>query len=311
MDKPYTTYEEQVELLKKKGLIINDEAEAIMLLKKCSYYGLISGYKKPFKSSDKCTYKPHTTIQDIHALYIYDMELRELFLKYILIIENHVKSLISYSFCQTYGALESDYLNANNYNYISTKQEAINKLITKLSTAMCDYDSHPYLQHQRDNHGNIPLWVLTRVITIGMISKMYSLLKPQVQTLISKEFEYVTEGALANMIDLLSRFRNVCAHNERLYDYKYHTGAIPTTDVHRQMGLNDAKKKLGKKDLFAVVIVFKYLLPAEDFEGFLVKFDDLTKGLLNKTKMIQEAQILKLMGFPANWREIKGCEKKL
>ena len=59
------------------------------------------------------------------------------------------------------------------------------------------------------------------------------------------------------------------------------------------------------------MIVFKYLLPAEDFEGFLVKFDDLTKGLINKTKMIQEAQILKLMGFPANWREIKGCEKKL
>lgn len=310
-DKPYTTYDEQLQILNEKHLVISDSDEAIKLLKRCSYFGLITGYKHPFKDKNGY-YKIHTTIKDIYALYKYDMELRELFLKYILVIENHVKSLISYYFCESYGDLETAYLNANNYDYIITKQDDINKLISKLKYAMTDCDSHPYLQHQRDNHGNIPLWVLTRVLTIGIISKMYSLMKPETQTLICKEFPFVTEEELSQMIDLLSRFRNVCAHNERLYDYKYLKGEIRTTDVHKMLNLKKQKGYYvqGKKDLFALVIVFKYLLTDDDFSLFIDKFDEVTNQLLKETNILQRSQILKLMGFPQNWLDIKDCPKE-
>ncbi len=309
-DKPYTTYEEQLRILDEKHLVISDREEAISLLKRCSYFGLIAGYKHPFKDKNG-NYKVHTTIKDIYALYRYDMELRELFLKNILVIENHIKSLISYYFCKSFGELETAYLNANNYDYNITKQDDINKLISKLKYAMNDCDSHPYLQHQRDNHGNIPLWALTRVLTIGIISKMYSLMKPQTQTLICKEFPYISEEELAKMIDLLSRFRNVCAHNERLYDYKYLKGDIRTTDVHKILNLRKQKGYYvqGKKDLFAVVIVFKYLLSDEEFSLFIDKFDYATNQLLSETRILQQGQILKLMGFPQNWHDIKACSK--
>ena len=308
MDKPYTTYEQQLQILIDKRLVIQDTEEVIDLLKRCSYFGLITGYKHPFKDKQGL-YKVHTTISDIYALYRYDMELRGLFLKYILVIENHIKSLISYYFCMTYGECEAAYLNANNYDYTAAKQDDINKLIGKLKHAMTDYDTHPYLQHQRDKHGNIPLWVLTRVLTIGIVSKMYSLLRPQTQTLISKEFKFVTEKELAQMIDLLSRFRNVCAHNERLYDYRYLKGEIRTTAVHKKLGLKKKKGYYlqGKKDLFAVVIIFKYLLTDEDFGDFIEKFKLVTNKFLEETNIIQETQILKMMGFPQNWYDIKGC----
>ena len=310
MDKPYTTYEEQVKILDNKKLIIKEKERVIYLLKKCGYFGLITGYKHPFKGKDG-NYKKHTTIDDIYALYQYDMELRELFLRYILVIENKLKSLISYSFCEKYGDLESDYLNVTNFDYISSKQEDINKLIGKLQRAMNSSEKHPYVQHQRERHGNIPLWALMRVLTLGMVSKMYSLLKSEAQALVSKEFESVREDELTQMVDLLSRFRNVCAHNERLYDYKYLMGEIKTTNVHRSLNL---KKKgdyyeQGKKDLFAVAIVFKYLLDKDEFDTFIDRFDELTNRLLEDTRIIQKAQILKLMGFPENWKEIKDCAK--
>ena len=312
MDKPYTTYDEQLQILTDKHLAIADKEEATELLKRCSYFGLITGYKHPFKDKNGF-YKVHTTIKDIYALYKYDIELRGLFLKYILMVENHIKSLISYYFCETYGDLETAYLNANNYDYILSKQDNINRLIGKLKGAMHDCDSHPYIRHQRDNHGNIPLWVLTRALTIGIVSKMYSLLRPQTQTLICKEFPFVSEKELAQMIDLLSRFRNVCAHNERLYDYKYLKGEIRTTDVHKLLNIKKQKGRYlqGKRDLFAVVIVFKYLLAEDDFSMFVNRINVIMNNLLEETNILQKNQILKLMGFPQNWEDIKECPKKI
>lgn len=319
MDKPYTTYDEQLKILTDKHLVIKDEEEVVKLLKKCSYFGLVTGYKHPFKDKEGF-YKIHTTINDIFALYSYDMELRELFLKYILIVENHIKSLISYCFCDSFGEEESAYLNANNYDYNQSKQDEINYLIGKLKKEMNNYDSHPYLQHQK-NHGNIPLWVLVKVLTLGVISNMYSLLKPQTQTMVCKEFKYISEEDLAQMIEMLSRFRNVCAHNERLYDYKYIrikdgkmlSTEIRTTDVHKVLKLKTQKGSYvqGKNDLFSVVIIFKYLLSDEELSSFIESFDSVTNKLLSKTNIIQKSQILKLMGFPNNWQEIKNCPKHI
>lgn len=307
MDKPYTTYEEQINILKSKKLNIPNDKEAISLLKECSYFALISGYKAPFKGKDGC-YKPHTTLKDIHALYEYDMELRELFLRYILKIENHIKSLMSYSFCSEFGELQSDYLNVTNYDYSTENQDEINKLISKLQDTISDSKNHVYLRHQQDKHGNIPLWALVRALTIGTISKMYSYLKQSSKCQISKEFPGVTEGELARMLNLLSRFRNVCAHNERLYDYVYQKGEIKNTDMHKLMALKKRKGVYvqGKKDLFAVVIVLKYLLNAVEFSKFIDSLDNLTNDFLTKTSIIQELQLLKMMGFPVNWKDLRN-----
>ena len=67
IDKPYTTYDQQIDLLEKKGLEVPNRKLAVRLLKENGYYALISGYKKPFKRKDK-QYKIHTTIEDIYAL---------------------------------------------------------------------------------------------------------------------------------------------------------------------------------------------------------------------------------------------------
>ena len=49
-DKPFLTYEQQIQKLKDKGLTIDNDNRAIELLKKHSYFALISGYKIPFKT---------------------------------------------------------------------------------------------------------------------------------------------------------------------------------------------------------------------------------------------------------------------
>jgi abortive infection bacteriophage resistance protein len=57
------------------------------------------------------------TFNEIVALYHFDEQLRSLFLKYILQVERHLKSLISFYFCNKYGVSQTEYLNPNNFDY--------------------------------------------------------------------------------------------------------------------------------------------------------------------------------------------------
>lgn len=188
-----------------RGLTINDRNAAINLLKKHSYFALISGYKSPFKTKQG-TYKPHTSLDDIYSLYIFDDTLRTIILRNILKVEKHIKSLISYSFCKIHGEDQQHYLDATKYNYSRANQSDIN-----------DTYIHQYL--------NIP--------------------KQKVQY--SK----------------------------------------------------------GKQDLFAVIIVLKYLLGHEEFSLFINDINLALETLFHSTKQLQRPQMYRYMGFPTKWIEIK------
>lgn len=125
---------------------------------------------------------------------------------------------------------------------------------------------------------------------------------------ISKEFENVHESMLAQMLDLLACVRNVCAHNERLFDYKYRKGTIDDTRIHSLLGIQKKKGQYvkGKNDVFAVVIVLYYLLDREEFVKFIDEIELLFDELFSKTRIIQRVQLYKYMGFPENWRDIKN-----
>ncbi len=242
---------------------------------------------------------------------MFDGEIRALFLQYILKIENHIKSLISYSFCEANGEEQQNYLNATKYNYNEKNMDDINELISRLRNIINSPKDYPYVKHQKKQHDNIPLWVIMKALSLGSVSKMYSFLPDTIKHDISKEFEYVHEGMMVQMLDLLARVRNVCAHNERLYNYKYKKGTIDDTYIHKELEIPKKKNAYikGKKDLFAVVIVLKYLLEEEEFETFIEKLDLYITNLFEKTSCIQQQQLLKYMGFPVNWLDIKKCNK--
>ena len=310
MSKEFKNYAEQIELLKNKNLIINDEEYAITLLKKHSYFDLINGYKYPFKNKDGL-YKKNTKIEDIYFLYCFDDRLRYLLLKYIMKIEIHIKSLLSYSFSESYGNSESAYLDATNYDYSNPSlRNGINKLISKLTETLDDSNSFRYMKHQREKHNNVPIWVIVKALTFGNISRMYSFLKPEIKTKISKEFFDVNEGDLISFLDLLSRFRNVCAHNERLFDYKYKKHIINDTKIHHALNIKKQGNLYiqGKSDLFAVIISLKYLLSEYDFCCLIDEIDESIKILFENTNQIQKNQLYKYMGFPENWRKIRDMK---
>ncbi len=310
--KPFLTYEQLVDkLINDKKLIIMDKEQAIKLLKKHSYFAFISGYKVLFKKANSGEYKDNTHIEDIFCLYTFDDKLRAVIFNNILIFEKHIKSVMAYAFCEEFGEEQNHYLDATKYDYTIDKQSKVNELILRLTNLTNAPYQYQYIKHQADKYNNIPLWVLLKALPIGSVSIMYSVFKQKIQTKICKEFVYIRENDLMRMLDILSRVRNVCAHNERLFDYKYHKGSILDNDIHYNLGIKQRNNQFnkGKSDLFAVLISLKYLLEHDDFSKMIDNINELIEELCRSTVKIQKLQILKHMGFPENWTDIKVVQK--
>ena len=92
MQKIFLNYDQQIEKLKnEKNLLIDNEAYAKEILRQTSYYSLIGGYKDIFKNPTTKKYKDGTRFEDIVELYYFDELLRQLFLRYLIKVENGIK----------------------------------------------------------------------------------------------------------------------------------------------------------------------------------------------------------------------------
>ena len=303
--KQFLTYDEQITFLEEqKGLIISDKEYARRTLLKIGYFPLINGYKEIFKESNNDQFQRGTTFEDIYELYNFDNDLRNIFLKYILVAERNIKSSLSYHFCNEYGDLQSDYLNVNNYDYTGKKKNVINKMLKIMSGQLRHDSDYVYIRHYMTIYQYVPLWVLMNVLTIGQLSKIYASQKGRIQIKVCQDFGPLKVNELGKMLAVMTKFRNVCAHNDRLFDFRTKDALLDRGIYDRLQILKEkGRYKYGKNDLYAQVIILKLLLSDEDFRIF---FHDL-KVCFKKHPIHKE--ILERMGFPENWERIGRIKK--
>lgn len=305
MPKPFLTYEQQlIKLRDEKHIVIADEAETLCKLQQVGYYSLVSGYKHLFRIPAQKIYKEGTAFEELVSLYEFDEALRELFLHYLLHIERHIRSLLSYYFTEKYGEAQSSYLLKTNYNYVRKHQQGIDRLVYELQKLTLT-TQHSYIAYQQNTYHNVPLWVLVNALTFGTLSKMYFFFPSDLQSKVSKNFAHVNEKQLGQFLTVMTKFRNVCAHNERLFSYRS-KDAIPDMELHVKLGIPKERclYQCGKNDLFAVVIAFRYLLPKQEFLEFKRTLTIQIDNFLKSTTHISEEELLCAMGFPANWKKI-------
>ncbi len=306
MSKPFLTYDQQLDkLLYEKKLLINDRTAAKELLRSIGYFSLIGGYKAPFINPMTRIYQNNASFEDIYALYQFDLLLRELVFKYLCIIECKIRQLISYHFCNLHGEQQAAYLSSENFNLTKRNAADISRLIKILSYQANKNPHHNYVVHQRQLYHNVPLWVLINTLSYGQLSMFYTLLPFKLQSNISKNFLGINERHLECYLKILTLFRNVCAHNERLYSFRIHID-FPDTSLHKKLKIPKmhGHYKYGKRDLFGLVIAFRYLLSNNDFLEFKRSLNKLMKKHIESSTQITENSLLKMMGFPNNWKNI-------
>ena len=311
MPKLFLSFEDQIRYLEdSKNLIISDHEYADCQLRRIGYFSLIGGYKQPFKNPTTRKYQDGTRFEDIVDLYSFDESLRELFLKYILKIERHIRSLLSYYFTEKHGVSQSKYLDASNYASNPKHSTGIGRLISTLDKLANHNSDYPYINHQRTVYGNVPLWVLFNGVTFGSLSKFYSCTTADIQSRTAKNFEKVNRRELEQFLSVITKYRNVCAHGERLFSYQTRND-IPDTVLHEKLEISrkGSQYVIGKHDLFAVVIAFRYLLPGEEFKSFKAALCQLIHNYLSTSCAMTEEKLNGYMGFPDNWRKITAYKK--
>lgn len=325
-EKIFSTTDEQLAKLRSRGMIIANEDKAKRIIQMENYYKLINGYKSLFlnppQQNAEETYKKGTQFEEIYALYLFDRELRNLFMHYILEIENNIKSVLAHDFSKKYG--HRHYLKISNFNthvQASEKKTAaqkigdISNLISKLQQEIARQLSknNPMISHYMLEYGYVPLWVLVNTLPLGTISIFYSHLTQKDQNDIGRYFLLKPED-MNRFLQLLTIYRNACAHDERLYNLKalrhdLQPNSIRTMPLHRKLHIptNSSNNPIyGKNDLFAIALIFKTMLPKSSFHKFYAALNEMLDALSTKLFTISITEIKKQMGFPDNWTDIKN-----
>ena len=119
--KEYKTFNQQLTILRNRGLIVPTDGKPKRFLEQENYYNVINGYKDLFllkdthgKPVEPETYLSNAHFNELKTLFLFDRELRFLFLKYLLIFENSFKTVISHEFSRKYPKANS-YLDIANY----------------------------------------------------------------------------------------------------------------------------------------------------------------------------------------------------
>ena len=305
MVKDFKTIDQQIDILKKKGLIIEDIERAKDILLKENYF-FLNGYRHLFMNSptDR-TFVSGATFDELYSLFLFDRYSRNIIFKNLLIIENRLKSVVSYQLSKKYGYRERDYLNIRNFTLDPEKKRRVKDVIDKMKRQIrINTSRHNATMHYAKNYGYIPLWILVKVLSFGMVYELFSILKDEDKLEVSSVFG-ITIEYLESFLPILSNYRNLCAHEDIVFDNKTER-VIPDTEYHKKLNIfkMDDEYIYGKNDIFAVIIIFKYFLSDDEFRLMIKEFEYELEKLDARIDSIPVEKILDMMGVPKNYMDI-------
>ena len=307
--KEFKTFNQQLTILRDRGMIVPTDGSPKRFLEQENYYNVINGYKDLFLCKDSHgntiipeTYLPNTHFNELKALFLFDRELRFLFLKYLLIFENSFKTTISYEFSQKFPKATS-YLEIANYRDDDPK--GVLKQISILTKTIHDnVGTKGAIKHYIEEHGSVPLWVLVNYLTIGNLSYLYSALKDSEKNAIAKyysdkyEKQYrptntlrISSEDMESALKIFNLVRNQCAHDERLFNSDYKN--IRVSNIVNYFGVTN----YNNRRLVVAILYFKAVLNKSYYKKFHSELNTIFDKYENEFQTVSFNDILDSMGI--------------
>ena len=288
--KEYKTNEELIDYLSSKGVVIADKEAALKKIERYTYYSIVNSYKSIFKDKNN-NYINDVSFDEIYALFEFDKNLKNIMLKFCLEIETVIKSAMANQISKVYGV--KDYLNTSNWDN-SIDDDIKEVLFEKINNEIKkDYKVHTAVTHYIDKYGFVPPFVLVKILTFGVASSYYGLLKQSDRQAIAKYFK-ISDKLLKQILKNLTTIRNIAAHSDRLYNY--------TSKFYLSFKLidNTYTKPDNITNLYMVIRCMEKLLTQEQYEELYNSILEEISKLKDKLNSIDVSNIIRIMGFPMN-----------
>ncbi len=308
-NKPPLTFQQQVELLKSRGLEITDEQRAIRHLTNISYYRL-SAYMLPFKIRENGQYTDQfitgTKWENIHALYVFDRKLRLLVFDAIERIEIGLRTQIIYQLSLKYGSHWHD--RSDIFKLSSKYSKRTGKTITTdifhdlqqhIQTLLVSNHAEVFIKHYKaryDEPVTPPSWMSVETLYFSHLSKICENLRQRADRVaIASRFDLPPE-IFCSWLHTINNIRNICAHHGRLWNR-----TIDVVPEKLHVSKSNVKiwitepERVKRSKIYYFLCMINYLLqtvnPTSDF-----------KNRLSKLLYDYPNVALWEMGFPKHWQ---------
>lgn len=311
--KPFKSVDDQISILRERGMEIHDLEFARSVLREIGYYRL-SGYSYPYRAvqaeaallSDN--FIEGTTIEKVVKLYRYDQELRAVTGLQLAKIEIVLREMISHELGRVdpYIHLSPHKLGKKAWdknNAQSTEQYAM--WLEKYSTAVVRSNEDSVVHYKKKYDAILPVWVAVHVLDWGSLRMLYDFARDEQRRAVANQLN-ISESQLSSWLLCLNDVRNVCAHHGRLYSRTFPKSPMLTGEDHelgflRRFVLDDVKEGNGKEKkgkCFAQFTIIQYLLSKMNLEGL----DELPRLLHNFPEVSPVS--VEYLGVPENWEEL-------
>lgn len=254
MTKSWLSFQQQLNSLKAKDMLIDNEAAVLSYLERVGYYRL-SGYWYPFRQfNDNSTNKrlslfvENTHFKHIVELYVFDKNLRLLALDALERIEMAVRVDIAHILGKKdpQAHEQAEKLDGNFAKKIIRKGRNKGKTehqlwLEKHSQLLHRARKEPFISHHNNSYkGVIPIWVAIEVWDFGCMSRLYAGMTYSDKATIAQKYE-VTGKQLEQWLRSLNFIRNVSAHHSRLWNANILEQSAPITLDERWTALANHK----------------------------------------------------------------------
>lgn len=222
--KSFKTYEEQVDLLIKRGMCVADRERAVEKLRRINYYRL-SGYwypfrmRKPGENGRSDRFLSGTTFDDVVSLYDFDARLRVAVLAVLAPVELSMRALVGHVLGEIDPCI---HLKADLLGPVARGKRASEyaKWLKKYQNKLKD-SREDFVRHHKDKYGGtLPVWAAVEVLDWGMLAHLYSMSPRTAQNKVANVVN-LTSPQLESWLTALNIVRNIAAHHGRMYNRVY------------------------------------------------------------------------------------------
>lgn len=318
-DKPFKTYEELIEIMESRNIIISDHNFAKRILSDISYYTLINGYKNTFLSLDGSdTFVPGTNLEELYTIHLLDTSLCSILLKYILYIERSLKSKISYIVSKKYGVYTNindkygktvdDYLFIKNYSNSNNKRKSI---LSSIRECGIDSRNNLSLSHYKTTKNHIPPWILISNVPFGLSIQWYGILRKDDKDYVCEEMLRQSalpleqkKELLQKSLSILKDYRNSMAHGTKTFSQttSFELPKFPLlTAVSSLISDKEYLSGIGKNDLFSVIIILCILINDSFIHtNMLTDLNALFRPYIENKIYFCQKSVFEIFGFPTD-----------